>query len=229
MKTIARGLCILALGSSGCTSNPTTSTELNPCIVTAPESITSDRSTLREAEAALTILGSDILKAGVVSSTNTRVEQIYQKIPDSLVACQMLLQLGACMIKERQELGKDYLSLVDKKQACTVPSEPLASTPGTNVYIQVADASQIPLGKKIQVILGDKGFLAPGIENMKGTGVPSLNEVRYYYPNQFIDAKLVKSVLTAQGIPNVILKPLYSLPKRPSLDKAYIEVWLTTP
>jgi len=201
----------------------------NPCIVTAPDTSISDKSTLRTAEAALTLLGADILKGGVSASTTERVELIYQKIPDSLVACQMLLQLGACMVSQQQQIGRAYQDLIEKKEVCTTPKDENASSTGSQVFIQIANDSQKDLGKKLQVALGDRGFLAPGVQNMKGSGVPILNEVRYYYPSQFNDAKLVKSILHSHGVSDAMLKPLYSLKEKPSIEKAFIEVWLTNP
>lgn len=221
-------ICAFAL-SAGCSPVPPLVPPLNPCIVTAPVISDAQSEHVQKAEAALTIFGADILRGGIQDSSRQRLRVIYQDIPDSFIACQMLLQLGACMVTQNQELGTQYLKLVEEKSVCSKPTDSEPIVAGTKVFIQVADSSQLKIGKAMQLALSDKGFLVPAIENRKGVGMPALNEVRYYYVSQFNEAKLVKSVLAANGISDVMLKPLYALPTKPPPEKAFLEVWLPKP
>jgi len=209
----------------GCSLSPSQRTP-SPCVITAPAESNAEQSNVVNARAGLTLLGSDILYGGFDDSSRNRLRIIYQEIPDSLMACQMLLQLGACLAEKDPRIGLEYSNLMEEHPACFSPINNKPSVIGSRVFIHVADASQNAIGRSIQVALGDGGFLAPAIENMNGIGMPAMNEVRYYYESQFNDAKLVKRILNKNGVSNVIIKPMYDLPIKPPLEKGVIEVWL---
>lgn len=204
-----------------------TSSAVNECIVTAPDSVTSEEKKYANASAELGVFGSKILSGGIEASTSQRLEIIYREIPDSLVACQMMLQLGACMASSNKSISKDYLLLVSRKNSCGKSSTDTAQNIGMKVYIHIADKTMLAAAKKVQIALSTKGFQVPKIEIMNGKPMPSFSDVRYYYNHQFSDAKLTRGVIASGGFNDVLLNPLYDLPNKPAKAKAYLEVWLT--
>lgn len=132
------------------------------------------------------------------------------------------------MADNNRGVTPEYISLIDRKNSCGESDLNIARRVGMPVYIHISDESQLLLAKKIQIDLSDKGFSVPTIENRHGK-VPNLNEIRYYYTEQFQDAKLIKKVSTAYGLEDVLIKPLYAFPTKPTKERAFIEVWLAKP
>ena len=55
------------------------------------------------------------------------------------------------------------------------------------VYIQIADESQRASAKRLQSVLSNQNFIAPGIENVgrkSDIKLPGTSEVRYYHPEE---------------------------------------------
>lgn len=200
----------------------------SPCVIAPPSSITITNTKYAEVAAELNLLGSDIINGGIKASSSTSLDIIYDKIPDRAVACQMLLQLGACLADARESVTQDYYTLLDRKDSCGKSDTNTARNRGMYARIFIADETQIKKAKQIKVNLSDKGFLVPKISNMNGQ-VPNFNEVRYYYSRHFFDAKLVKKVLSFYDINDVLVKPLFSFPNKPIESEASLEIWLAKP
>ena len=201
--------------------------QLSPCIITPPDSTVTNKERYQKLGLELGALAHSEFNA----STKQQIKTIYQKISEKNISCQMLLQLGACIAVEGQISNTEYFSLVDIKSSCNQTEVATASVRnGTtqSVYIQIADESQRNISRAVQLELADKGFNVPGIENVgkKGAGIPKLSQVRYYYSEQFNDAKLVKDALVKNGINNVLLSPMYYRSDKKPIEHSPIEVWL---
>lgn len=80
----------------------------------------------------------------------------------------------------------------------TVPIAQIATLP-PRVYIQIGGESQRGLATTIQTALRQKGFIAPGVENV-GAKAPKTAEIRYFHEEDQAEASQIVQVLKDNGV-----------------------------
>ncbi len=97
------------------------------------------------------------------------------------------------------------------------------------VYLQIANEAQRAQAKQAQSALGSKGYICPGIQNVKGRGyIPDTLEVRYFVIESKDEAEKILDVLKEKGARDGRVS--YVIPTASDLRispdiKSHFEVW----